>query len=631
MKQKTACGTWESAVTTELLLDGAKGISEVIPGDNTCWWAESRPSESGRTAIMRWLDGEIQEVTPKDANVRTTVHEYGGGSWWVDSGVVFYVDYADQRVRSIAGDGKPLLLSPKPETDRGLRYADFRLTSDKKWLISVGEHHSQGQKEPANNIVAIATDGSLKMITLLEGADFYGSPRVSPGGDRISWVQWNHPNMPWDDTELWVASLATGDDGELTLSGHKQVAGGKGIAIVQPEFSPDGQLYYLSDVNDLWHLYREGEDEAVLSVDGEIGYPPWVFGLSRYCFTDSGKAVAARFVRGLEELDGADQYSAFHSLRASRDSLAYVGCSWFREAAVQYRQKEIVQPRDLGIDPAYLLEPEVIEYPTSDNDQSYALYFRPAHPDCEPLADEKPPLLVLAHGGPTSAARSHLNLARQFWTSRGFAVVDVNYRGSSGFGRQYRKKLEGQWGVADVADCVNAARFLAERGDVDPERLLIRGGSAGGYTVLCALAFHDVFSAGCSLYGVADLEALATDTHKFESRYLDNLVGRYPQDKDIYRARSPINHLEGFNAPMIVLQGSEDAIVPPNQSRMIVDALDKRKVPVAYIEFEGEQHGFRKAENIKRALHAELEFYLRVFGLMPDDQQSDLEIKHLAS
>jgi len=571
---------------------------------------------------------------PPDANVRTTVHEYGGGSWWVDNGDVFYVDYADQRVRCIPANGEPLLLTPVPETDRGLRYADFRRTPDGKWLLAVCERHDKGQKEPSNSLVAIATDGSLKVVILVEGCDFYGSPRISPNtegeGDRICWVQWNHPNMPWDDTELWQAELVAGDGAAPVISGQRRVAGGKGIAIVQPEFDPTGQLHYLSDVNDLWHLYREASDEPVLTVDGEIGYPPWVFGLSRYCFKENGQPVAARFVRGLEALDGADQYSAFHSLRACGDSVAYVGCSWFREAAVHYEQQEIVQPRDLGIDPAYLVEPEVIEFPTTDNDKSYALYFRPANPDCEPLDDEKPPLLVLAHGGPTAAARAHLSLARQFWTSRGFAVVDVNYRGSCGFGRAYREKLKGEWGVADVADCVNAAKFLAERGDVDPQRLLIRGGSAGGYTVLCALAFHEVFSAGCSLYGVADLEALATDTHKFESRYLDNLVGPYPQDKHIYQARSPINHLEGFNAPMIVLQGSEDAIVPPNQSRMIVDALDKRKVPVAYIEFEGEQHGFRKAENIKRALHAELEFYLRVFAIMPDDVESDLEIKHLA-
>lgn len=642
MKTKQhACGTWESAITTGLLLSGSVGVSEVIPDGNDCWWAESRPSESGRTALMRWRDGEVTERSPAAANVRTAVHEYGGGSWWVDAGEAFYVDYTDQRLRCIKTDGTVSVLSPEPDSPKALRYADFRLSADRQWVIAVVEQHraaaNSGQAasaEPVNLIQAIATDGSGITHTLVQGADFYGSPRLSPDSSRLTWVQWQHPNMPWDDTELFVADISWPGSSAAApqLQNMTLVAGGVGEAIVQPEWSPSGELHYLSDRNDWWHLYRENDATPVLEVDGEIGYPPWVFGLSRYCFKLGGEVVAAVFDGGVEKLELYPEGSAFHSLRSSGDKIAFVASSWTRESSVIFAGKVIKAPRDLGqlgIVEEYLQAPQVIEYPTTDKEVSHALFFPPANPACEPLPDEKPPLIVLAHGGPTSAARSQLSLARQFWTSRGFALVDVNYRGSSGFGRAYRKKLEGVWGVADVDDCVHAARHLADQGFVDAERLIIRGGSAGGYTVLCALAFHNTFTAGASLYGVADLEALAKDTHKFESRYLDSLIGAYPEQKALYQARSPINCLDGFSSPMIVLQGSDDAIVPPNQSRMIVDALDKKQVPVAYLEFAGEQHGFRKSETIKRALEAELEFYLRVFRLLSAGQFSDLEIRHL--
>lgn len=636
MTTQKHCGTWDSPVTTSLLLQGARGISEVVPGDNVCWWVESRPSEGGRSALMQWEDGNVSEVTPPDTNVRTAVHEYGGGAWWVENRVVYYVDYADQRIRKLdttKPGNKPQLLSPESETARGLRFADFRVTTDGLWLIAVCEKHGTGNDEPENLLVAVATNGSCQLITLASGADFYSSPCLSPDGTQIAWVQWNHPNMPWDVTELWQANLDS-TESQCALNKNEQVAGGNNEAIVQPLYSPVGVLHYLSDKDNFWHVYTVASNKAVLEVDGDIGYPPWVFGLARYGFKNNGDILYARFCNGIEYLDGVDdslhtQYAAFHSVRHGQGSTAYVGCSWSRESAVVFKGNEILAPRSLGLDAALLQSPETIRFPTDDGDYANALFFRPANPDYQPVDGEKPPLIVLAHGGPTSAARSHLNLARQFWTSRGFAVVDVNYRGSCGFGRAYRNKLYGNWGVSDVSDCVNAALFLADRGDVDRERLLIRGGSAGGYTVLCALAFHDVFAAGCSMYGVADLEALARDTHKFESRYLDKLVGPYPEAMDTYRERSPIHHLNGFNAPMIVLQGSEDAIVPPNQSRMIVEALDGRNIPVAYLEFEGEQHGFRKAENIKRALESELEFYLRVFGLLPAEEYSDLQIKHL--
>ena len=644
------CGTWPSPITPALLVSGAAGISECVPErDGGLWWTESRPDEGGRTALMRHADGRSVEVSPPGANVRTTVHEYGGGAWWAADGIAWYVDHADQRLRRVVPGEAPTLLSPEPSTPRALRYADFRPTPDGRWLIGVGERHGDADatatdgadgreaddgrtdgagadgdaggrvREPVNTLFALAADGSGRLVTLVDGADFYGSPRVSPDGRHLAWIEWNHPNMPWDDTTLRVAPLETSADG-ARVGESRRVAGGHGggEAVVQPEWSPDGTLHWLSDRADAWWLYRDGQEAPVLRVEGEIGYPPWVFGLSRYAFRPDGTVVAARFDGGVEFLEGFPGHTAFHAIRTAGEHLAFVAASWSSESAVVLDGRVVRAPRELGLDPAFLAAPERITFPTGDaGEVAHALYFAPASPERRVPDGERPPLIVLAHGGPTSAARSQLNLALRFWTSRGFAVADVNYRGSSGFGRAYRKKLDGEWGVADVADCVACARFLADRGDVDPARLAIRGGSAGGFTVLSALAFHDTFTAGASSYGVADLEALAADTHKFESRYLDSLVGPYPEAKALYRERSPIHHLDGFTAPMIVLQGSEDRIVPPNQSRMIVAALEARGVPVTYLEFEGEQHGFRKAATIVRALEAELAFYGRVFGFEP--------------
>lgn len=633
LKSTALYGTWKSPITAESLVTGAASINEVVPDGDSVWWAESRPSEGGRVAIMRWQAGETIEVTPSDANVRTTVHEYGGGAWWAQSGDLWYVDYHDQRIRVIRPGHAPQLLSAEPPAPRAHRFADIKPTADAQWLIGVGERHDAAWSEPQNLLIAIATDGSLKQIELATGADFYGSPCVSPDGQQLAWVQWQHPNMPWDDTSLMLADLSSSHNSSIVLGNIRCVAGGVSESIVQPSWSPDGKLHYLSDRHDFWHLYVVDQSNPVLQLDGDIGYPPWVHGISRYAFDEGSNVVAACFKGGVDTLSGYPDQTAFHSIRMDDSKLAFTSASWSSEASVHFNGQVVRQPRDTGLSSEYMPAPEIITFPTgpdsiSDSEHSHALYYAPAHPDFEAPANEKPPLIVLAHGGPTSSARAQLSLAQRFWTSRGFAVVDVNYRGSSGFGRGYRKKLEGQWGIADVQDCVAVARFLVARGDVDESRLIIRGGSAGGFTVLSALAFHDTFTAGASLYGVADLEALANDTHKFESRYLDSLIGRWPDDAAIYAARSPINHLEGFKAPMIVLQGSEDAIVPPNQSRMIVDALDKRGVPVAYLEFEGEQHGFRQASTIIKAVQSELTFYGRVFGFVPDGETTSLDIRN---
>ncbi len=572
---------------------------------------------------MRWRDGTATEITPPEANVRTRVHEYGGGAWWIHDGIAFYVDDSDQRLRSITPAGDVAVLSPEPATPRALRFADMRVSPDGRWVVSIGEEHAEGTPEPINRVVALSTAADQIIHVVAEGHDFYQSPRFSPDGSQLCWTAWDHPNMPWDDTVLYCAEVTLGDTVEVGPA--RIVAGGvtAGEAVVQPEWSPDGRLHFGSDRNDRWQIFVEGDDEPVLDVAGEVGYPPWVFGLSRYAFLPSGEIVAARFVDGVEVLDQSPEYTAFNTIRTSgtvdAPVISYGAASWSAEATVIANGEVIRAPRSLGLDPGFLTAPEVIRFPASNNPATEvsALFFAPAHPTTNGPEGERPPLIVLAHGGPTSAARSELKLERRFWTSRGFAVVDVNYRGSSGFGRRYRKALDGHWGIADVQDCVAAAQFLADRGDVDPDRLLIRGGSAGGFTVLSALAFHDTFAAGASSYGVADLTALAEDTHKFESRYLDNLVGPYPEAREIYEQRSPINHLDGFDKPMIVLQGSEDEIVPPAQSRMIVAALEARGVPVVYLEFEGEQHGFRKAETVIAALEAELGFFGSVCGFTP--------------
>lgn len=627
-------GTWSSPISAEMLVSGAVGISEVIPDGEAVWWAESRPEEAGRVAIMRHKDSVIEEITASDVNVRTLMHEYGGGAWWACDSVLWYVDYQDQRLRelNLSSRKQPAkILSPASRTPREQRFADMRPTIDGHWLISVCERHRATQEEPQNLLCAIARDGSFKQIDLSQGADFYGSVSVSPDGKQLAWVEWMHPNMPWDTTRLMRANIRS-DATSIVLENIEQVAGGDNEAIVQPLFCPNNRLHYLSDRHDLWQLYVLGSTEPVLQIDGEIGYPPWVHGLARYGFDENADVVAAYFKGGIDHLPQHPTGCAFHSVRVSGAKVAFASASWSSETTVHYDGKLVRPARKLPLSDAFMPAPEVLHFPTGATDSgemSHALFFAPANPDYAAPENEKPPLIVLAHGGPTSAARSQLSLAQRFWTSRGFAVADVNYRGSSGYGRAYRKKLDGQWGIADVEDCVAVAQYLARRGDVDEQRLIIRGGSAGGFTVLSALALHDTFTAGASLYGVADLEALANDTHKFESRYLESLIGRWPEDAAIYAERSPINHLSGFSVPMIVLQGSEDAIVPPNQSRMIVDALDKRALPVAYIEFEGEQHGFRKADTIITATLSELAFYGRVFGFTPAGETLEVDIRNL--
>jgi len=624
------CGSWASPITAESLVAGAAGLGEVVVDGDSVWWAESRPDEGGRTVVV--CDGI--DALGADANVRTLVHEYGGGAWWAFDSVLVHSEFDDQRLWRQDPDGTRTVLTPESEVPRGFRFADGRPTPDGRWYVCVREdHHRSG--EPANEVVAVPLDGSQQVEVLVSGPDFVSSPRVSPDGRRLAWIQWDHPDLPWDDSELWVADLGDG-----TVEGGRCVAAA-GESFFQPEWRADGTLHVVSDRDGWWHLYRlEGDDLVRLTAgEFEVATPQWVFGLSRYAFVGDDVWFARR-EGGVDRLallqaDGTVDdipldATSIGSLAARADGVAAVAASWTTEpevVTVTPAGTGILRPaRDLGLAPAWLPVPEPVRYPTSGGEHAHALVYPPANPDQAATGGERPPLIVLVHGGPTGCVRTHLQLGIAFWTSRGFAVADVDYRGSTGYGRPYRHRLRGGWGVLDVDDCVAVARFLADRGGVDGERLAIRGGSAGGFTVLAALTFHDAFAAGASRYGVADLAALAADTHKFEARYLDRLVGRWPEDEAVYRERSPIHHVDRLSTPLLLLQGSEDPIVPPNQAHLMVDALAAAGIPHALVEFPDEGHGFRKAPNVVRALEAELAFFAERFGFEPADDLPILEI-----
>jgi len=626
--QQLSAGTWPSPVTAESLVGGAVGVADVVPDGDDVWWSEQRPQEQGRTALVRWHDGTATEVTPPAANVRTSVHEYGGGAWWVDRGVAYYVEFDDQRLRRIVAGGEPVLLTPAPDEPRALRYADGRVTPDGRWFVCVHERHGAGRSEAENSIVAVATDGSMTTLPVREGADFYASPRVSPDGRRVVWIQWMHPNMPWDATELWIADLDGG-----VASNQRRLVGNGDEALQQPEWSDDGGLMVVTDRTDWWNVYDVDLETGALShrAGGEydVVEPHWIFGGSRYVPEDhvisgpTGDRLASS-----PDLP----YTSIRSVRRQGDALLFIGASFRQEGAVvrlRDGELEVLRPaRDLGLDDGFLPTPEFISFPTTDGATAHGLFYAPAHPDIELPAEERPPLVVFIHGGPTSSAtRAYAaGLGHRYWTSRGFAVVDVDYRGSTGYGRSYRKLLRGNWCRVDVDDAVAAATFLAGRGDVDGERLLIRGGSAGGTTTLLVLARHDAFAAGTNLFGVADLVALMSDDHKFESQYSISLVAPWPEGADVYAERSPINHVDAISSPLLVLQGAVDTVVPPAHSERIVEAMQTNGLPVGYIEFEGEGHGFRRAENLVRAIEAELWFYGHVLGFEPADEIEPVEI-----
>jgi dipeptidyl aminopeptidase/acylaminoacyl peptidase len=651
-------GSWPSPITADLLIQQAVSLGDVTTGTSDLWWSELRPHEGGRVAIVRLRPGgERREVLPADFSARTRVHEYGGGAWWMHDDSLFVTNWTDQRLYRIDTDSKPKVLTPEPTVPAGARYADGRVTVDGRWVVCVRELHDAGGGEPTNEIVAVEAHDGGGPIVLVSGADFVSSPRPSPDALRLCWTQWNHPKMPWDGAELWVADLVDDADG-IRVDNARRVAGGDDESVFQPSWSSNGDLLFVSDKSNWWNLYRIGAGldpaagpEAVAPVAAEIGVPQWVFDQSRYAELSDGRILCALARDGVDHLGVIEPgraevlrletpYTSFSSLRPFGAGAVLIAASPTSEPVVavvdlavgnDHPTLAVVRPaRDLDLDPAWLSVPQPITFPTTPTtDHAHALYYPPTNPDATPPDGERPPLLVVSHGGPTSAARPALNLGVQYFTSRGFGVVDVNYRGSTGYGRTYRNSLSGVWGIADVDDCVAAARHLVDSGLADGDRLAIRGGSAGGYTTLCALTFRDVFAVGASAYGVADLEALARDTHKFEARYLDGLIGPYPEARDVYLERSPIHHTEQLDCPVILFQGLEDQIVPPAQSQMMADALRGKGVPVAYLAFQGEQHGFRQEANIKRVVEAELYFYAQILGFSLADPIEPVPIDNL--
>ncbi|HSE98900.1 MAG TPA: S9 family peptidase [Blastocatellia bacterium] len=625
-------GSWRSPITSDLIVSGTVGLNDVALDGGEIYWVESRPSEAGRNVIVRLASkGQIKDITPPRFNARTRAHEYGGGAYVVLEGTIYFSNFADQKLyRQPQGE------DPEPLTTAAdFHYADAVIDARRRRLICVREDHTAHNRDCINSIAAIDLAGSASGETLISGNDFYSSPRLSPDGKRLAWLTWNHPNMPWDGTELWVAAI--NEDGSIGES--RPVAGGPQESIAQPEWSPDGVLHFVSDRSGWWNLYRLREDrvEPLCEMEAEFAAPQWVFRMSYYGFESERRIICAYNVRGLWHLASLDTrtgalerietaYTQISNVRVSPGRVTFCGGSPVAPTSVVSldlatgRAEVLRRSSSIEMDEGYLSVPQPLEFPTESGLTAHGFFYAPKNRDFSGPAGELPPLIVISHGGPTSAATTSLNLNIQYWTSRGIAVLDVNYGGSTGFGRAYRERLNGEWGVLDVDDCVNGARHLAERGLVDGDRLIIRGGSAGGYTTLAALTFRDVFKAGASYYGISDLEALEQDCHKFESRYNHTLIGPYPEQRDLYRARSPIHFTARLSCPLIIFQGLEDRIVPPNQAEMMYEAVRAKGLPVAYIPFEGEQHGFRKAENIKRALDGELYFYSKVFGFDADVQ-----------
>jgi dipeptidyl aminopeptidase/acylaminoacyl peptidase len=628
-----------------VIVKGAIGLGQIALDGEDIYWSESRPEEGGRNVIVRRTPGGvISDVTAMPFNARTRVHEYGGGAYAVQGGTLFFSNFADQRVYRMDPRSEPWPISPAKD----LRYADGVCDSPRGRMIYVREDHTVEGREAVNTVVSLnlqGADGDTGGRVLVSGNDFYSSPRLSPDGSRLAWLTWNHPNMPWDGCELWVGEFAP--DGSI---GHaEQVAGGLAESIFQPEWSPDGVLHFISDRSGWSNLYRwhGGRIEALCEMEAEFGVPQWVFGLATYGFEAPERILCTYTQDGISHMALLDTeagklehvenpYTEINGPRVKHGRVVFVGGSPTEDfALVQLdlatgRVEVLRRSSNLKIDEGYLSVPRAIEFPTEGGLTAYGFFYPPKNRDYAGPPGERPPLLVLSHGGPTGATSATFSLRTQFWTGRGIAVLDVNYGGSTGYGRAYRERLNGQWGVVDVDDCANGARYLAERGEVDPNRLAIQGGSAGGYTTLCALTFRDLFKAGASYFGVGDLEAMARDTHKFESRYLDSLVGPYPERRDLYIERSPIHHTDRLSRPVIFFQGLEDKVVPPNQAEMMVEALRAKGLPVAYVPFEGEQHGFRKAENIKRSLDAELYFYSRVFGFELAEPVEPVDIENMS-
>ncbi|MBR8832039.1 MAG: hypothetical protein N5P05_000677 [Chroococcopsis gigantea SAG 12.99] len=634
-----AYGSWQSPISSDLIVSESIGLGGVTHCGDDIYWLEGRPQEGGRNVLVKLShDGTTVDITPPPFNVRTRIHEYGGGAYLISDGVIYFSNFQDQCLYKQVFPDAPKLLTPPSKR----RYGDMILDSGRGRLLCVCEDHSNPDTPPENTIIAldIAT-GQIE--TLIAGDDFYTSPRLSPDGSKLAWISWNLPDMPWDNSTLWIGAV----DKKGSITERQPIAGGENESVCEPRWCNDSELYFSSDRDNWWNLYSyDGTIQPVYQFDAEFAYPHWVFGLSTYGFQDQSRIVCTYTRGGRWYLGAIDMvagelktfdfpYTNISSLTITPQEALFIGGSFTESPAVIKLNLETGETTilkvstNISLDPSYISIPEMIEFPTDNGLTAYAWYYPPRNPDYEAPEGTLPPLLVKSHGGPTAAASSSFSLRVQYWTTRGFGYLDVNYGGSTGYGREYRQRLNGNWGIVDVRDCINGAEYLVKRGRVDGDRLAISGGSAGGYTTLVALTFYDTFKAGASYYGVSDLEALAQDTHKFESRYLDRLVGEYPREKEIYRQRSPIHYIDRLSRPVIFFQGLEDKVVPPNQAEIMVAAINSKGLPVAYVTFPDEGHGFRKAANIKMSLDGEFYFYSRLFGFTPADKIEPIPILNL--
>lgn len=628
-------GTWPSPLSAADLAGASIGFTDLRVDGDDVYWLQSDPNNGGRHAVMRYTgEGPPTAISPDGFNARTRVGEYGGGALGVGDGVVLACSWDDQRVYRLT-DGGEAAVTPEPATDAGIRWAAMQVLPGGGAFVAIRETHGpdrprdnrnvHGKEEAVNEIVTVDLDNGQQTV-LVTGPDFVSGPWVNPAGTRMAWLQWDHPDMPWDTAQLWLADLTSAGLGTPT-----HVAGGES-AVSDVHWVDDDRLLFSDDTSGWWNVYvwDEGTTTRLQDESVDSGGPRWQLGRQGlttldgqiYVLTMSdGYGHLWRIGDGPLALDGIGWMAA---VAATSDAVVVIGGGPARPMAVVAVDPSTAQLTPLSPvvdDPAARIgaAPRPITFDTPDGATAHGLYYAPTSSTHVGPDDRNPPLIVLTHGGPTGAALPVLNRTAQYWVSRGFAVVDVNYRGSVGYGREFRDALKGTWGVHDVTDCIAAATYLAEQGLADIDRLIIEGGSAGGFTTLLALCTTDTFAAGGSSFGVADLRALATDTHKFESRYLDSMVGPWPEDEAVYVERSPITHVNSLSTPLIVLQGDEDAVVPPDQAEVIVQALRRRNIPHAYLLFEGEQHGFRKAENIARALEARLSFYGRVLGFDPAD------------
>ena len=641
MKEVRGYGSWETPITANRVASESTGLSGISVTDQGIFWLESRPSEDGKTVLVRLgSNGDKLDVTPPEFDVRSRVYEYGGAPYIVAGEKVYFTNFGDQRVYEL-----PFGEEPEPITPKGYRYADFSLDEQRNNIWAVCEDHSNGSTLPENYIVSISPTRHERGDVVVSGEDFYSSPRLSPNGSKVAWISWNHPNMPWDGTRLHEGRLD--ENGRITDS--RVLAGSNRESVVQPKWSPDGDLYFISDRTGWWNIYcwKDGKAVSVTGKEAEFTVPRWQFGISSYDFPSRSELVVSytqegRWYLGEVNREGGkiNEYrindTQISSVKAKGNEVWFIGGGPKTPRGIRKYDRAggsaetFKLSTSLEVSDGFLSVPDKINFKSGDGDKVHGFYYEPRNENYRGPDSEKPPLIVISHGGPTSSTSDDLSPEIQFWTSRGFAVLDVNYRGSTGFGRDYRESLKGNWGVVDVKDCSSGALYLTEEGEVDGGKLIIRGGSAGGYTTLAALTFDDVFDAGASYYGVSDPGRLTEGTHKFESHYLDGLIGPYTENKGLYRKRSPIEHVDQLSCPVIFFQGLEDRVVLPSQAEKMYDTLRERGIATAYLAFEGEQHGFKKEESIKRALESELFFYSRIFGFNLSEKIEPVEIKNLS-